>query len=112
MQIQVEPHNGTLVVAVEGRIDGTNAMEFQSTVHDTLGDNNGPLLIDCETLSYISSAGLRAFLSIAKTLQRRTGRFAICALSGTIAQIFQISGFDQIIAVHDTREEALSDLAG
>ena len=111
MQINVEPHNGTLVVAVEGRIDGTNAMKFQSAVHDALGDDKGPLLIDCETLSYISSAGLRAFLSIARLLQRREGQFAICALSGMIAQIFQISGFDQIISVHPTREEALSDFA-
>lgn len=109
MQINVEPHNGTLVVAVEGRIDGTNAMEFQSAVHDALGENAGPLLIDCETLSYTSSAGLRAFLSIAKLLQRRKGKFAICSLSGMIAQIFQISGFDQIISVHASREEALSD---
>ena len=107
MQINVEPHNGTLVVAVEGRIDGTNAMEFQSAVHEALGENAGPLLIDCETLSYISSAGLRAFLSIARVLQRREGKFAICSLSGMIAQIFQISGFDQIISVHPTREEAL-----
>ena len=108
MQINVEPHNGTLVVAVEGRIDGTNAMDFQNAVQDALGENAGPLLIDCETLSYISSAGLRAFLSIARVLQRREGKFAICSLSGMIAQIFQISGFDQIISVHPTREEALN----
>ena len=112
MQINVKPQNGTLVVAVEGRIDGTNAMEFQSAVHDALGENNGPLLIDCETLSYISSAGLRAFLSIARMLQRREGKFAICALSGMIAQIFQISGFDQIISIHATREDALRNIAG
>ena len=110
MQVQIEPQDGVLVVAVEGRIDGTNAMQFQSTVHSGLGDSTGPLLIDCKDLSYISSAGLRAFLSIARTLQRREGRFAICSLSGMIAQIFQTSGFDRIIAVHAAREEGLLDL--
>ena len=111
MQVQIEPQDGVLVVAVEGRIDGTNAMQFQSTVHDGLGDDTGPLLIDCKDLAYISSAGLRAFLLIARTLQRREGRFAICSLPDMIAQIFQTSGFDQIIAVHAVREEALLDLA-
>ena len=111
MQLHIEPQDDTLVVTVEGRIDGTNAMEFQSTVHTSLGDNKGPLVIDCKDLSYISSAGLRVFLSIARMLQRREGRFAICSLSGMIAQIFQISGFDQIIAVHATREDALRDIA-
>ena len=112
MRINVEPHNGTLVVVVEGRIDGTNALQFQNAVHTALGENNGPLLIDCGPLSYISSAGLRAFLSIAKLLQRRQGKFAICSLPAMIAQIFQISGFDQIISVHASREDALSDFAG
>ena len=112
MQINVEPHDGTLVVAVEGRIDGANAMEFHDAVSDSLGDNSGPLLIDFENLSYISSAGLRVVLSLAKALRQRAGRFAVCSLSGVIAQIFQTSGFDQIISTHATREDALRNLAG
>ena len=110
MQVQIELQDGVSVVAVEGRIDGTNATQFQCTVHTGLGDNTGPLLIDCKDLSYISSAGLRAFLSIARTLQRREGRFAICSLSGMNAKIFQTSGLDRIIAVHAAREEALLEL--
>ena len=112
MRIQVEPLNGTLVVAVEGRIDGANAMEFHDAVSDSLGDNAGPLLIDFANLSYISSAGLRVVLSLAKTLQQRAGKFAICSLTGMIAQIFQTSGFDRVISTHATREDALRDLAG
>ena len=111
MRIHVEPHNGGLVVAVEGRIDSANAMDFHGAVSDSLGDDAGPLLIDFENLSYISSAGLRVVLSLAKTVQQRAGRFAICSLSGMIAQIFQTSGFDQIISTHATREDALRILA-
>ena len=109
MRINVELHNGTLVIAVEGRIDGANAMQFQGAVRDALGEYKRPLLIDCGMLSYISSAGLRAFLYIAKLLHRREEKFAICALSEMIAQIFQISGFDQIISIHATRDEALGE---
>ena len=107
MQFHIEPQDGALVVAVEGRIDGANAMEFQRTVHDNLADNKGPLVIDFADLAYISSAGLRVILSVAKALQRRNGQFAICSMSGMIAQIFQISGFDQLISIYATRAEAL-----
>lgn len=110
MQLHIEPQNGTLVVAVEGRIDGANAMEFQRAVRDHLGDNKGPLVIDFAELAYISSAGLRVILSIAKALQQRNGQFAICSLSGMVAQIFQISGFDQLISIHATRAEALREV--
>ena len=107
MQTHIEPHDGTLVAVVEGRIDGANAMEFQRALHTNLGENKGPLVIDCANLTHISSAGLRVILMIAKTLDRRDGRFAICSLSAMIAQIFQTSGFDRIISVHANREEAL-----
>ena len=107
MQLHIEPQNGTLVVAVEGRIDGANAMQFQRAMHDNLGANKGPLVIDFADLAYISSAGLRVILSVAKALQRRNGQFAICSMSGMIAQIFQISGFDQLISIYATRAEAL-----
>ncbi len=112
MQIHIEPIDGTLVVVVEGRIDGTNAMDFHSTVSDSLGENSGPLLIDFENLSYISSAGLRVVLSLAKAHRQRAGKFAICSLSGMIAQVFQTSGFDRIISTHATREDALGELGG
>ena len=112
MQIHIEPLGGTLVAMVEGRIDGTNAMDFHGAVIDALGDDSGPLLIDFENVSYISSAGLRVVLSLAKTLQQRAGKFAICSLSGMIAQIFQTSGFDRIISTHATREDALGQLGG
>ena len=112
MKTHFEPHNGTLIVVVEGRIDGATAMEFQRAVHANLGENKGPLVIDCANLAYISSAGLRVILMIAKTLDRRDGRFAICSLSAMIAQIFQTSGFDRIISIHATREEALREVGG
>ena len=112
MQTHSEHHNGTLVIALEGRIDGANAMEFQRAVYTELEENEGPLVIDCADLAYISSAGLRVILLIARTLDRRDGRFAICSLSAMTAQIFQTSGFDRIISVHATREEALREVGG
>ena len=88
MRIHVELHDGPLAVAAEGRIDGTNTMEFQGTGQDAPGDDKGPLPIDCETLSHVGSAALRALLSIARPIQRREGPYAACAQSGMIAQIF------------------------
>lgn len=89
MRIHVELHDGPPAVAADGRIDGTNAMEFQSTGQDALEDNKGPLPIECDTLTYINRAALRALLSIAKPIQRREGQYAACAQSGMISQMFR-----------------------
>ena len=108
MHINTENKDGALIAKAKGRIDGANARDFERAVQDAIRDCEGPVIIDCEHLSYISSAGLRAILLIAKTLGKRKVKFALCSLSEPIAEIFQISGFDQIISTHSSQDEALS----
>ncbi len=112
MHISTETTDKALIAMAEGRIDGTNAQDFESAVQTAIGDCEGAVIIDCANLSYISSAGLRAILIIAKSLGQRKVQFALCSLSDPIAEIFQISGFDQIISTHPTRDEALAAVEG
>ena len=62
MEISTETRNGALIAKAEGRIDGANARDFESAVQSAVRDCEVPVIIDCENLSYISSAGLRAIL--------------------------------------------------
>lgn len=94
-----------------GRIDGTNAQNFDSSLDETIQESDQAIVLDLEGLVYMSSAGLRTILLTAKRLQQRQASFAICSLRPTIREIFQIAGFDRILSVCDTRSEALSSLA-
>ena len=102
---------GTLVVELAGRVDGTNALDFQDALEGALGEDVTALVLDLEGLSYISSAGLRVMLFASKKLEEREGKFAACSLSDSVTEVFQISGFDRIIAVFPTRPEAVSALS-
>ena len=112
MEISTENRDGALIASATGRIDGANARDFEAAVQTAIRDCEGPVIIDCENLSYISSAGLRAILLIAKTLGKRNVKFALCSLSEPIAEIFQISGFDQIISTHSSQSEAIAAVSG
>ena len=112
MEITTENKGGALIARAEGRIDGANARDFESAVQAAISEWEGSVIIDCGNLSYISSAGLRAILLIAKTLGKRKVKFALCSLSAPIAGIFQISGFDQIISTHPSQDEALAAVGG
>jgi anti-anti-sigma factor len=102
---------GTLVVELAGRVDGTNALDFQDALEGALGEDVTALVLDLEGLSYISSAGLRVMLFASKTLLEKDGKFAACSLADSIAEVFKISGFDRIIPVFATRSEALTALS-
>lgn len=110
MEVHTEREDGALIARVVGRVDGHNAREFESALHATLGQNDRALILDMQSLSYISSAGLRVILMAAKRLQSRGGSFSVCSLSDSIDEVFEISGFNRIIPTHATRSEALAAL--
>ena len=110
MAVNSDRQNGTLIARADGRIDGANAREFQVALESAIDPTDSNVILDLENLSYISSAGLRVILMTAKSLQRQKAKFVICSLSASIKEVFQISGFDRIIPIHPSLDDALSAL--
>jgi anti-anti-sigma factor len=66
------------------------------------------MVFDCSGIEYASSAGLRVFLSAAKKLKTAGGRCGFASLTPTLREIFKISGFVDVLEIHDTVESATS----
>ena len=69
LKIQGELAGGALVAKASGRVDGGNAKDFQEALETMLKDNVNTFVLNMEDLSYISSAGLRVILLVAKQMQ-------------------------------------------
>ena len=110
--LQTDQIEGVLVISVTGRIDGLNAQKFHEDLDKEIGGSGNPVVLDLEKLTYISSAGLRSILLIAKTLQDKNARFMLCSLSVPIREIFEIAGFDKIIDVIESRSDAIAAITG
>lgn len=110
MEISETKTGRTLVVAPCGRIDAASAPGFHERLLGCIEAGETSVLLDLAQLEYISSAGLRSLLSAAKRLQAGDGRFAVCALSGNVHEVFRVSGFDSIIDIHPDRATALQSL--
>ena len=107
MEVNATRERANLFVAVDGRVDGTNAGEFQEALEGVIEQDDKLVVLDLGGLSYVSSAGLRVVLLVAKELQRQSAKLSVCSLSDTVKEVFTISGFDKIIPVHGTRQEAV-----
>ena len=112
MNISTERQGGALIAVAEGRVDGANALEFHEALEAAISPDDTGMVLDFEGISYISSAGLRVVLLVAKTLQKQSAKMAVCSLSESIREIFEISGFDKIIPVHGSRADALVGVGG
>ena len=108
MNVEVQRQDGNLIALVGGSVDGNNAAEFQASLQGAVQDGDKSMVLDFASLSYISSAGLRVLLLVAKDLQNRGANFAICSLQGQVGELFSVSGFDQIIQISDSQEDAIS----
>jgi anti-anti-sigma factor len=112
MEVNTEREGVTLIAKVEDRVDGANAREFQDALEAAIEESDRVVILNLERLSYISSAGLRVILLTAKVLGRQDARFAACSLSDSIREVFEVSGFDKIIPIHDSQADAIAALGG
>ena len=108
MNVQVASSADYTLVSVEGRVDTTNASEFEKSMMQVIEDGCTKLILDCSELIYISSSGLRVFLLVQKKMSAIKGLFRICNLQPGIKEIFDISGFSSIFSVFPTKETAIN----
>ena len=108
MTIALETAANVQIVALQGQINSTNAAttEVEILALVTAGQKN--LLLDFAALDYISSAGLRLVLVVAKRLKQDGGKLVLCGMQTHIHEVFDISGFLAILNVTETRPEALA----
>lgn len=86
-----------LVLKVEGRIDTTNAKEFEDVVTTSL-DGVKSLIVDFAELDYISSAGLRVLLIAIKKMKRQ-GSMKVIHTNEMVQEIFEVTGFSDLVEI-------------
>jgi anti-anti-sigma factor len=98
-----------VVIQVTGRMDAENADAFDAQCESWISQGINQLVIDVAELSYISSMGLRSFVSIGKRLQEKGGKLRICRQTGLVKQVFEITRLNTVFPPHDSVEAALAD---
>jgi anti-sigma B factor antagonist len=95
MKIDFTKNNEILNVAIDGRLDTTTAPELDSFLGENY-DGTGSIVIDCEKLSYISSAGLRVLLAAQKKTKGAMKLINVCEL---VMEVFEMTGFADILVI-------------
>lgn len=110
MTIALETAANVQIVALQGQINSTNAASTEAEILALVNAGQKNLLLDFAALDYISSAGLRLVLVVAKRLKQDGGKLVLCGMQTHIREVFDISGFLAILNVVETRAEALASL--
>ena len=108
MEIDCYQENKFCVVRVKGRVDAVSAPEFETFCTKRIELGESALVVDFGGLEYISSAGLRAVLVIAKKLKSGNGSIFFCSLTPAVERVFEISGFGAMFPRYDSLQNALA----
>lgn len=97
MNISKNKNNNMLSLRLDGRLDTSTAPLLENELNDSL-DGVTELVLDLEKLEYISSAGLRVFLSAQKIMNKQ-GEMRLTGVTGPVREVFDITGFSDILTI-------------
>ena len=91
LKVTSDEDGGNIIISLAGRLDTTTSPEFLQKAQAICDGRR--IVLDLRNLEYISSAGLRAILTLNKS-SRCPERLRIINSSANVRDVFDMSGFD------------------
>jgi anti-anti-sigma factor len=110
IEIQQELIGTLRILGLTGRLDTETAVDVELALQDLLAAGERQFLIDLTGIGYVSSAGLRVLLSLAKQLDGGKGSLKLCGLNASVKQVFEVAGFSKLFTILPDRAAVLKAL--
>lgn len=92
---------------LSGRLDVTTSPLLEDRLMPLLSVRDQHVIMDCEGLTYVSSAGLRVFISTQRTLSTQGGGVAFASLTPPVRELFRLAGLEGLFVIEDSVEKAV-----
>ena len=107
VNVSVEAMKRVDLVTVSGRIDSSNAAEFEGKLRELMGSGRHNLVLNLAGVTYMSSAGLRTLVSALKECKKRNGDVRLATPSERVAEVLSLAGLDSLFDVYDDETAAV-----
>jgi len=99
MEVTITNTDNGVICKIAGSLDTLNATAFEESRKILEESADKKILLDCTELSYISSSGLRQFLSLRKTVEAKGGSLTLKGLNDDIRKVFTVTGFIRLFDI-------------
>jgi anti-sigma B factor antagonist len=93
MEVNISRENNTITVCFSGRLDTPAAQEITPQMNALAEEAFNTIILDCSEMSYISSSGLRIFLTIRKSAADKGAKVIVRGICDDIRSVFMMTGF-------------------
>ncbi len=101
-----DPAHAVTMLPLSGRLDAFTSADIREQAEQLIEQGARSLLIDLSNVVFMSSSGLRALLLVRKELMTLGGELRLAAAQPQVREVFELTGFAQVFAIHTTVEEA------
>jgi anti-sigma B factor antagonist len=99
--------SGTDIIVVIGEIDASSSIELDLAIAKSVGEGFKKILVDCQALEYISSAGLGVFMSYIEEFRDKKIQMVLFGLKEKVINTFEILGLADLLNIRENKTEAL-----
>ncbi len=108
LEVSVYPADGYVVCRPVGDLDSFTVGPFREALADV--DPSSNLLVDLSAVPFLDSTGLGALIGSVHRMREGGGRMAVCASKASVARLLRMTGFDRLVAMRRTFEDAVEAL--
>jgi anti-sigma B factor antagonist len=99
------------LIAFHGELDAASAPDLAARLGEVVALPRGALVIDLCDCTFIDSLGIAAVVRASKGMRERGRRIAVAASSPQVRRTLALTGADELLEVHWSREDAIASLA-
>ena len=107
MDITVNTEGNVNLVALKGNFDISASQQFDEKLTSLIKDGANRIIMDFTGVMFVASTGLRMILKTAQQLKDEKGLLHICCVNNTVMEVFKMTGFDTILSIFDSKENAM-----
>jgi anti-sigma B factor antagonist len=93
MEVLINKEESGIIVSFIGRLDTPASIDASKAIEPVLDEADKTIILECKDLSYISSSGLRIFLTIRKAAAGKGGKVIVRNITDDIRHVFMMTGF-------------------
>ncbi len=113
LKIEIQDTDKATLLVLEGELTLRTAPDLQSQIQVCYKRKEPKgMIIDLESVKYIDSSGIATLVEILKNCVHQKKSLALCSLSQTVFNVFEVANLDSIFDVHTDRQSALTHLGG
>jgi anti-sigma B factor antagonist len=100
------------IISARGFIDTTTAPDLEKKLEEQLALNKYKIIVNLESIDYVSSAGWGVFVSEIREIRENNGDLVLVNMSSDVFDVYELMEFSSILKSFESIEDAILSLSG